>query len=445
MKRNRSTILAVLFFSLILFVPTKVQASGFFDFFSNDMSKVVALAEENLSSSEHLWTSSASIEKLTIPVAAYSGGAQVCRGMAPDGITFLMTDNVVPYLWNQETGQSMDLKPADTVTEELLHHYLTVPANVASDKASELQASFDALSGRELLEAYLSQRSGFPMGPRAVYGILDIEGNYLAASDAASGMIWLINCDTGELSASDKQHLTAVKNGQAIYTSAPPEANVFIKDLMTGSVLRQVNCSLTGGFASGASVKTADMLSDGSLCVVLRDAKIDPKQGEDCVLAVNPSESDEEVYPLGKIRFGQEPDVLLTCGDQYLICFSRNYIMYNAPYLIDRITGKVSLLIFPIDGQVTAVPLENCLDENGCPVSPTDEIFPFFLDKMADGKTLLVYQPVSGCLYLYRPETEETHALTSDQDGMGAPIIFCSNHNGKFFTDREGLCELRPD
>ncbi len=90
-------------------------------------------------------------------------------------------------------------------------------------------------------------------------------------------MIRLIICDTVDFSASDKQQLTAVKNGQAIYTSTPPAANVFIKDLMTGSVLRQVNCSLTGGFASGASVKTADMLSDGSLCVVHQGQVIDPK------------------------------------------------------------------------------------------------------------------------------------------------------------------------
>ena len=376
-----------------------------------------------------------------LPAEAFqSGGANSCRGMAPDGVTFLMTDGTAPYLYNIETASKMDLVPADAAAEEQVRDQLLRLAQNGADAAAAAKAAeeIEAISREELTEALcsFSIEDGTPKGPIAYgFGFYTEENYLLAYCNNAGPLPLLVDCNTGEYRVIlEYGTLTSVQNGRALFTPLPPGAAVTIMDLETGTVVTE-DFTEAGGFEDGAAMKTASFLPDGSICAVLRDINMDLKNGEDCAAVVRTADGKDEVYPLGKIMFGKEPDLIIAAEPDHIILQCRTMVRNRCPYMVDRHTAEVSVLSVR-DMQVTATPLSQLLQENGAVPDDAQQGSFIPLDVFFDEQTVLLWGTGQGEMLLYRPSSGETKGAAPDEyNSYPAPVTFTGNHSDRFWMN----------
>ena len=149
-----------------------------------------------------IWGKNYTYNTITIPSEAFLNSESRCRGLAPDGKRFLITDHTAPYLWDMETKEIIYLTPAGAEEEELMQLF---GQNVVSGNPQDLSN----LHGKDLTEAYFSTKAGFPMGPTATTAYACYDNNDMMVTDS-NGVIWLLDADTGKLyGAREKTYLSA--------------------------------------------------------------------------------------------------------------------------------------------------------------------------------------------------------------------------------------------
>ena len=380
-----------------------------------------------------LWGRTLTVDKVPVPREAFSaGGASACRGMAPDGVTFLMTDGVIPYLYNTETGAKMTLLPADERTCELAKNMLRRSAAQQGEAELEKQEEeIAALQGEQLTEALCKLSGEEPVGPMAYLSGLQADGNYMDILFTGGGLPALIDCGTGAYYALEMMQITAVRDGKALLAPAPPSAVAKVMDLETGQITEE-GFTAAGGLEGGASMKACTFLPDGSICAVLRAVNMSYEHGQPCVIAVRTPQGKEEIYPIGNIMYGKEPDLICGTEDGCIIAQSRQLAMDRLPYLADRTTGEVSLLKSE-DLQVVRTPLSQLQEADGQVPDVNGDGSMIPLEAMSDGATVLLWGTSQGEL-LYRPSSSETQGLVPDaENGFPAPQTFCGNHYDRFW------------
>ena len=383
---------------------------------------------------ESVWDKKISGEKLDIPEKAFSGGAERCSAIAPDGVTLLMSGGAAPYLYNLETKKRTSLVPADEATEEYLREMLLM-RSAAAVKATEEQTAamrerLAKMNGAELT-AELCMNTGRMAPLRPVTAGFYTRENYLLFVDNGYTAMLLIDCETGRFYRAFERSMTpcGLQNGKLLYFLNPSPV-LQLLDLKSGET-EEIEISEPSLFPDGARLRAAAFLPDGSLCAVLADVKRDMENGENGALVVRSSDGKTESWLLGKVRYSWEPDTILAAGTDCIIAYSRQAARISAPYLVRRTAGEVLRLISAEDGLVQLLSVEEYAarypDKGGA------EIGMIPLDSLADNETLLLQNSAAvGTLLLFRPSDGQSRPLIPGLDGFPLVIHFSGNHYDRF-------------
>ena len=411
---------------------------------------------ESEKKSETLWDKSVKAETRSLPEAAFAKGAEQCRAMAPDGVTFLMGACANPYLYNIETKESTYLLPADEETEEALRLGCTMPFAkgmeiLAGGKRISSPEELEDLHGKTLVEAYLfAQDMGSFVslkGTNTPQFVTD--GNYMVLRDS-NGLSWLVNCGDGTFrlsgNAAAGTGTYAALIGDQLYIYQRGLGELRVVDQTTGSEKTE-DFRKAGKFRDAAGTVTgATCLSDGSICVVLMSTEMDMENGTDCAVVVRSPSGADSVYPLGKVAFNCTPDTILDAGGCLVALAMSN--SYGQIYKIDRGTGAISLLFASEEERITEVPLEECSFTGG-KVDRAEGIDALYcLEALSDGETILC-QNMTGQIFLYRPSQSASQYLLSKN--AVSPLLtvpyYCSNRYDTFFapgvTDFDSYLKLK--
>ena len=395
---------------------------------------VETTAPEKDPARESVWDKKISGEKLDIPEKAFSGGAERCSAIAPDGVTLLMSGGAAPYLYNLETKKRTSLVPADEATEEYLREMI-LARNAIAVKATEEQTAamrerLAKMKGAELT-AELCTVTGRMSPLRQYTGSFYTRENYLFFVDAGYTALMLIDCETGRFYSAFERSMTpcGFQDGKLLYFLNPSPV-LKLLDLKSGET-EEIAIEAPSLFPDGARLRAAAFLPDGSLCAVLADMKLDMENGENCALAVRSSDGKTESWLLGKVRYSWEPDTILASGTDCIIAYSRQAVRNSAPYLVRRTAGEVLRLISTEEGLVQLLSTEEYIarypDKGGAEIG----IIP--LDSLADNETLLLQNMAAvGILLLFRPSDGQSRMLVPGLEGFPVVMYYSSNHYDRF-------------
>ncbi len=380
------------------------------------------LPAEEADAGASLWGKRVAVYTEAVPDRAYVGGNEFCFAMAPDGEQVVISGGEAPYLWGLETGKHTPLwlgdeKTRDTVAETV--------GKIAIANPQLLKKDPESMSDPELLAAYLKYALGDRGGGRCmrlmpVTGQTD--GNDLILADNY-GCWWLLDCGTGALYTYGNGYLACSSFGdRMLFRQMTPGAGIVTVDRSSGKEQTKDFTSVPG-YAAGATMTGAAYLPDGSLCAVLRDRELDKDHGENCCLAVYGPDGQTELYPLGRIRLSQEPDVIMSADGNWIVAYSRAAMSIRCPYLIHRETGEVFLIVTR-EGGPEMIPLKDCLNpETGEVVRPEGGLM-LFLMAGADRETLFVYDMEVCQVSLFHPEKCALQWLSMDPEGVPIPQYF---------------------
>ena len=383
---------------------------------------------------ESLWDKKISGEQVSIPEKAFSGGAERCSAIAPDGVTLLMSGGAAPYLYNLETKKTTPLVPADEETEEFLRESILM-RNALAVKATQEQISamrerLAKMKGGELT-AELCSDTGRIAPLRRVTNSFYTRENYLVFADNVLTAMMLIDCSTGRYYCSRENSVTpcGIRDGKLLYyNNMVPVLKLL--DIENGKT-EEIQLGVSSLFPDGARLRAAAFLPDGSLCAVLADMKPDQEAGENCALVVISPDGKTENWPLGKIRYSWEPDTILAAGTDCIIVYSRLATRVSAPYLVRRTAGEVLRLISAEDGLVQLLSAEEYTARY--PDKGGDGIGIIPLDSMADNETVLLQnQAAVGVLLLFRPSDGQSRRLIPELDSFRLILYFDGNHYDRF-------------
>lgn len=392
---------------------------------------------EQVQPGKTLWNKSVTMEKLPVPQEAFAaGGAEVCRGMAPDGVTFLMTNNTVPYLYNTETHTKMPLVPDGTAAVEAAREIIARSggSNQTTEEYAKARDYADSLEGEALTEALcgLYTKNGSVSGPNTAFPPLQTTENYMAAYTFGNFPL-LIDCNTGRYRIFTDGMPVAVQEGKALLHIGGIGARIV--DLAAGQEKAEDFTAVKG--YEDASVTGVGFLPDGSVCAVLRYGNVDVKKKiSNTVVVVRDTDGKDTCYPLGTTVALREPNFLTAVGADTIIASSPQYSQVQNPYMIDRKTGTVSILGVR-DLKVEAVPLQAVSSGDTPPDLSKAGASMVVLDAMSDGETALLWgMETPGELLLYRPSAGETQGLVPDDvNSFPAPVVYNSNHYDRFWMN----------
>ena len=382
-----------------------------------------------------LWGKTISGEQVKIPEKAYSGGAERCSAIAPDGVNFLMSGGASPYLYNIETKVMTLLVPADETTKEYLREILALRNGLAvkadAEQMEKIRARLAAMDGRALIQELCTDK-GRIQALRQYSTLVSPGENYLLMADLGYTATLLIDCSSGRCYCNFEGlgNPASVHNGKLLcYVRGVPELHVL--DLASGEVetLEVEGLSI---FPKGARLMAASFLPDGSICAVVGDKGADSREGTPSALVIGrPGSSQVESYSLGSIALMREPDVIMNVGTDYIVVLNRPSLTANAPYLIDRVTGEVRRMISGYDKKVELISLNEYADRYPEKTDSSVGLYP--LDSLADGETMLL-QNLSdgGNLLLFHLPDGQSKQLISGMAAFPYVVYFSGNHYDRF-------------
>ena len=262
-----------------------------------------------------------------------------------------------------------------------------------------------------------------PLPAGATFG-----GDYIAAQDR-NGTIWLIDAETGKMYGSRERWYRSATDKTLLATGQSPATQVFLLDKETGTMTFR-DYSRTEGFESDqCCIEAASFLPDGSICVVLRDVKLDKEKGEICKLLIDRPDGTKEVYDLGRIYFGKEPDMIYCADSQHIILTSTMMARIAKPYYVDCETGEVSFMTH-VNDQITMVPYTDYLNDQGMVEFPQDNnTLLVVMEVMGDGQTILL-QDEDGRFLLFKADTKECQFLLNGGGLIYGPLASFFMGNG---------------
>ena len=390
---------------------------------------------------DSIWNRKVTMRKMPVPASAFAQGGELFGGMTGDGRKLLIINGVAPHLWDIATGVRTWLYPADAAAEETMRLRCAPELTLRKATPEQIEQAYEryggrdgfaALSGRKLLEVYLTALgNGLLIGPRTDQTLISMDDRYMLLFDQ-SGCYWLTDTQTGAMYFCDGMP-GGVLNGEVLlYELASSEVRIWNPETGRTRTISFANaCQLRSG--SDAFLYAAAFLADGSVCAVLRDSAISMDNGQECVAAIRTPSGTTEKYPLGTLRLSTEPSVAYSVDEKAVVLFSRTLATGTHPYLIDRRTGAVSV-IASTAGALKLVPLERCAFPRGRISLPEDfsqagSVMPF--DRIDD--TLLVYNLMDSRFMLLRPDTGESRYLFSDPE-LIFPLAygaFATNHHDR--------------
>lgn len=382
---------------------------------------LLALGIPALSESEGLWGRRVTAELVDVPDEAFEDDTCQVAGMSADGSRLLITRVArAPYLWDMEAEEKIPVHPATVELAEALLSETDMVLNQAGVDADGVNAFLDRFRSPSGILNPLDMLDALCRATQTRFEVLGSEGGYMRLLNA--GMRCgegLVDVRTGAYYAAlDGTGLNLpVKDGAAIATQMPDVVKVTALKTRESSPLE-----LDG--LDGASVNLARYLPDGSVCGLLRDNPMDMQNGQLNRLIVQSAERSER-WPLGKIRFGREPNALVASKDgRFLLAWSDRALQITRQlFRVDRAQGAVTL-IHASQGKVIAEPLENFIDEAGILAEPAwsaDEVI-VPLTTMADG-SILCTSPVDAGLFLLDPETLSAQVLLSGERAREMGIL----------------------
>ena len=419
------TLLSILLALILLLFPSIPQEQ----IAAANANSPAAPQEASNEASETLWGRSiapAATEEL--PEEAFTGEYIVPVLLAHDGQSLLICGGPEPYLWNGETGAKTplylgDQRSCDAVREMILQ----AQANIASRTGvTEAPLDPDALPDEELLQTYLASSramNGQCLLFRAYDGYNAL-GPYAHLYDTQGGS-WILNDETGALYTRATGTVDSVYEDQLLVLQPRPEARITIEKA-DGT---QQTIALDGGFAGGTAMTAATFLPDGSVCAVVRDQKLDKNIGQECAVVIRHPDGKTEKHPLGKLKFGTEPDTIVSADARHVVVFNRTRVLQTHPFLIDRDDGAVSMLY--TDGRrIAARPLAESLDGATGAVIQPQEASLYVVSPLSDGETLLAYTFDNSALMLWRPASMLSSFLFGSADRSSAPVPVSLTGNG---------------
>ncbi|MBQ4370685.1 MAG: hypothetical protein II784_06755 [Oscillospiraceae bacterium] len=370
-----------------------------------------------------LWDARVTCKTKDFPSKAFNNDSEACAGISPDGKSLLMINGAAPSLWNIESGKRTYLTPANDDVEEMMRELTIISSSRGGteDQLEKAREKYSSMRGKELAEAFFSAAYGRPAGPRVFFPPICSDGNYMLVYDTALGQ-FILDCDTGKLYAADPEYgwPVGVYGSEMLIQPPQPEAVAHLMNMKTGKI-SELDFSSAGGFKDGAAMKAVSFMPGGGVCAVLRDKNMDIKNGEECVIAVRENGKKDEIYSLGRMQFNLDPDVILCAGKDFIVAYSRAYLVSAPVYLIDRRSGDVSVLSVS-DGEIKAARLDDCVNEGGALQLPegAGDSFLFFFDCLSDGETLICMDK-GGRLILFRPALLESRYLLKNPDANAFP------------------------
>ena len=380
---------------------------------------------------ESLWEKKISGEAVKIPEKAFAGGAERCTAMAADGQTLLMSGGAAPYLYHLETEQSLPLVPANESDEAYLRELLALRNGIAikatEEQMEQIRTRLAGMSGKALTQELCTYQGRIQALRLYANGYYTRE-NYLILIDTNFTAMLVLNCDSGQYSCNLESGMIpcGIRDGKLLYF-INPLSSLKLLDLKSGEI-QEMDVRLPSVYPNGNRLRAAGFMSDGSFAVVLSDLKLDAEAGQNCTLVIcGPDGSVRESYPLGRIRYQWEPDVILSAGSEFVIVYSRQAVRQNAPYFIDRTAKEVLRLTAGEDGLVHPAPIaaEGEAEKEAAGMIP--------LDSFADDDTLLLQNlRDAGNFVLFRPADRQSKRLLPGLDGFPLVITFSSNHYDRF-------------
>ena len=357
---------------------------------------------------ESLWGKAITPELVELPQSAYDSSmtSPMIVGISGDGEKVLIFGyNCAPYLWDFNTGKKTFLIPGNTYSEEILA--LSCDATMArlpEKQQNYLSRKYADVEGWRELAIFSDESLGLIRATVSRGG----DDRYLLVTNGALFGDALVDCQTGEMHICPEGSLSLpVVDGKVINYQIP---GYHIVDLQSGEITEY------GPPDDQSAVTFARFLPDGSVAMILRGLPMNRDAGQECVLCVRRTDGTEERYSLGVVKSLAEPNVLLCNGDGSCLCaYNRERVQVMKPFLVDRNEGKVSLLVRE-GGNYLALPLSDCLDENGAAQTPEayaqSVLIPYA--EMRDG-TVLVTDMMEGDLALLRMEDMATHILIDEK------------------------------
>lgn len=372
-----------------------------------------------------LWGKELSVNQVDIPFDPDAGEGQICVGMSCDGKRLLMYDTKgaeVPYLWDIEDEERIELYFGDDHQEGLSAAY------------ADFDPAGRKLEGEELFEAVFT--SGFCHLQPAYSGLNTLDHYMLVQAYGYGVYQFVLDTDTGALYSPESGMVGGIYDGEML-TYQTPHGAVSLQKLGS-SFVREVDF---GDECKGGDfgVVYATFLSDGSICAIMRDSQLDLINGQKCFLMVKNAEGEFERYSLGKIRFGYEPNYIVSIGSEWIIASGLMVTAANEfPYIINRNTGEVGRLA------------KDGMDFEIVDSEETGEDFGLvFQFAMADGETALFYDKNEARLGLFHADSMEACWLDEDED-IVFPVPGAITGNGYdrfvlFRGDESAMIEIEAE
>lgn len=367
-----------------------------------------AHAEEGIDSS--LWGKAITAEIVALPSEAFDQTLidPFIAGISADGQKFLIVGyDGAPYLWNQGDGTKQYIVPGSEYVDGELVLSKEGALHKHEEYRAELEKKYTDASGDSRLALLMDQNLRLAPG----FIVQGSSGDYMGLSHDRILLWGLLDCRDGKWYCSDRGTPTLpVIDGKSV-TQYGTEAKLW--DVESGETT-DIDFGMPGW-----AVLCARFLQDGSICGVLQDrGKTDKRNGQDTTMVVLPPDGIREEYPLAKWKMGSGFSTLITSGDSSkIIAFSITTIQRDRPFLIDRISGEVSVLTRQLE-EMKAIPLSDCLDENG-KVARNDEDATcvwYPMAEMNDG-TILAMDLSLDELLLIDPSSLQIHILI-DEAGL---------------------------
>lgn len=372
----------------------------------------LALSCAALAEGDSLWGMQVRAELVEPPAEAFDPALEQPRvaGISADGEKLLIVGvGGAPYLWDRGSGERLYLAPGnDAMEEQLEMNWLGVIGKQPEEKREAFRERLEKMYAKAPGDARLARLSDPGLRISSMMYPQGAQGDYMMLFNEKMSIFGLLDCRDGKWYCPEQgMPSLPVIDGRCVVFFRP---EAMLWDVESGET-----SPIDFGMPGWTLVYAAG-LPDGSVCGALQDrSEIDKKNGQPTALAILTPDGSREEYALGKQKFGQAIGIFMTGGDgSRVVAFSQMTLERNRPFLIDRAAGTVSLLTHSEDG-MRAIPLADCLDENGIPVLSDEDAAGVWipLAGMRDGR-LLAIDMSRNELLLIDLGTLETDVLLDD-------------------------------
>ena len=396
---------------------------------------------------ETLWGRNVSYKEKEIPKKAFSGGAERCTMLAPDGVTLLMGGGVSPYLYNMETGKTTPLVPADQETEEILRYYIqrrlvssAARQNLTEEQLEAQTARLQTLSGQALTEELCTELGR--IYPLRLYSVsFTTADNYLLLTDTHYMAPLLLDCGSGKYYSLFEEDLTlnycCLEEGRLLYCM-PYNSKLKLRDLKSG----ETETFQADADGKSVTLEAAVFLPDGGIAALGYDpvpAANDTLMYNYYLMVRKAGSRSWDAIPLGAIPYNRAPDQLSAVGTDGIVISGYQSAVTSAPLFVDLTQRTVLRLAKGEDGLIRLLTQEeyDALNETDFRAANGLRL----IDRLSDGETLL-FQDLgnsSGTLLLFHGPDGGSQKFLESAGTFPLLQDFSGNHYDRFsftLTDR---------